>query len=34
MENTLQAAQDGVVSELLVQQGDSLSVDQIIMRFQ
>ena len=24
----------GVVSELLVQQGDSLSVDQIIMRFQ
>jgi propionyl-CoA carboxylase alpha chain len=34
MENTLQAAQDGVVSELLVQQGDTLSVDQIIMRFQ
>ena len=34
MENTLVAAQDGVVAELLVKQGDSLSVDQLIMRFE
>ena len=34
MENTLLAAQDGIVAELLVKQGDSLSVDQLIMRFE
>jgi biotin carboxyl carrier protein len=30
----LLAAQDGIVAELLVKQGDSLSVDQLIMRFE
>lgn len=34
MENTLLAEQDGIVAELLVKQGDSLSVDQLIMRFE
>ncbi len=34
MENTLLAAHDGIVAELLVKQGDSLSVDQLIMRFE
>lgn len=34
MENTLLAVQDGIVAELLVKQGDSLSVDQLIMRFE
>ena len=34
MENTLLATQDGIVAELLVKQGDSLSVDQLIMRFE
>jgi propionyl-CoA carboxylase alpha chain len=33
MENVLFAAADGVVAEILPQQGDSLSVDQMIVRF-
>ncbi|MDP3620698.1 MAG: acetyl-CoA carboxylase biotin carboxylase subunit [Polynucleobacter sp.] len=34
MENTLSALQDGVVSEILAKEGESLAVDQIIIRFQ
>jgi propionyl-CoA carboxylase alpha chain len=34
MENTISAMQDGVVSEICVQEGDSLAVDQLIMRFE
>ena len=34
MENTLVAARDGVVAEVPVQQGDSLAVDQVIIRFE
>jgi propionyl-CoA carboxylase alpha chain len=34
MENTLSALQDGVVSEILANEGDSLAVDQIIIRFE
>jgi propionyl-CoA carboxylase alpha chain len=33
MENVLFAAADGVVAEILPKQGDSLSVDQMIVRF-
>jgi propionyl-CoA carboxylase alpha chain len=34
MENILTAAQDGVVAELLATQGESLAVDQPIIRFE
>ncbi|MCC7116058.1 MAG: acetyl-CoA carboxylase biotin carboxyl carrier protein subunit, partial [Burkholderiales bacterium] len=34
MENTLTAAQDGVVKELLAAPGESLAVDQPILAFQ
>jgi propionyl-CoA carboxylase alpha chain len=34
MENTLSALQDGVVSEILAKEGESLAVDQVIIRFQ
>jgi len=34
MENILTAAQDGVVAELLAPQGESLAVDQPIIRFE
>jgi propionyl-CoA carboxylase alpha chain len=34
MENTLSALQDGIVSEILAKEGDSLAVDQIIIRFE
>ena len=34
MENTISAMQDGVVSEICAQEGDSLAVDQLIMRFE
>jgi propionyl-CoA carboxylase alpha chain len=34
MENTLSALQDGVVSEILAKEGDSLAVDQLIIRFE
>jgi propionyl-CoA carboxylase alpha chain len=34
MENILFATQDCVVSEVLAGKGDSLAVDQVIMRFQ
>ncbi|NQW58063.1 MAG: hypothetical protein HQ456_05065, partial [Polynucleobacter sp.] len=34
MENILFASQVGVVAEILVEQGQSLSVDQVIMRFE
>ena len=34
MENTISAIQDGVVSEICAQEGDSLAVDQLIMRFE
>jgi propionyl-CoA carboxylase alpha chain len=33
MENILLAAQDGVVSEVVASKGDSLAVDQVILRF-
>ncbi len=33
MENILTAAQDGTVAELLAGKGESLSVDQPILRF-
>jgi propionyl-CoA carboxylase alpha chain len=33
MENVLRAERDGVVAEVNVAQGDSLSVDQVIMEF-
>jgi len=34
MENTISAIQDGVVSEICAKEGDSLAVDQLIMRFE
>jgi propionyl-CoA carboxylase alpha chain len=34
MENILFAAQDGVVAEVAAKKGDSLAVDQVIIRFQ
>ena len=34
MENTLTAAQDGVVAEICAKEGDSLAVDQLIIRFE
>jgi propionyl-CoA carboxylase alpha chain len=34
MENILFAAQDCVVSEVLAKKGDSLAVDQVIIKFQ
>jgi propionyl-CoA carboxylase alpha chain len=34
MENILTAAHDGTVAEVLARQGESLSVDQPILRFQ
>ena len=34
MENILVAAQDGVVAEVTAKKGDSLAVDQVIIRFQ
>ena len=34
MENTLSAMQDGVVVEICANEGDSLAVDQLIMRFE
>jgi propionyl-CoA carboxylase alpha chain len=33
MENTITALQDGIVSEIYAKEGDSLAVDQLIMRF-
>jgi len=33
MENTISAAQDGIVSEICASEGDSLAVDQLIIRF-
>jgi propionyl-CoA carboxylase alpha chain len=33
MENTITALQDGVVLEICAKEGDSLAVDQLIMRF-
>jgi propionyl-CoA carboxylase alpha chain len=34
MENTLSAMQDGVVAEICAKEGDSLAVDQLIVRFE
>jgi propionyl-CoA carboxylase alpha chain len=34
MENTITALQDGVISEVCAKEGDSLAVDQLIMRFE
>jgi propionyl-CoA carboxylase alpha chain len=34
MENTLIAAQDGVVAEICAKAGESLAVDQLIIRFE
>ena len=34
MENTLSASQDGVVAEICAKEGDSLAVDQLIIRFE
>ena len=34
MENTLSAMQDGVVAEICAKEGDSLAVDQLIIRFE
>jgi propionyl-CoA carboxylase alpha chain len=34
MENTISAMQDGVVSDICAKEGDSLAVDQLIMRFE
>jgi propionyl-CoA carboxylase alpha chain len=34
MENILFATQDGVVAEVAAKKGDSLAVDQVILRFQ
>jgi propionyl-CoA carboxylase alpha chain len=34
MENTISALQDGVVSEICAKEGDSLAVDQLIIRFE
>ena len=33
MENTISASQDGVVAEVCANEGDSLAVDQLILRF-
>ena len=33
MENVLRASQDGVVSKVMAQLGDSLDVDQVILEF-
>jgi propionyl-CoA carboxylase alpha chain len=33
MENTISAIQDGVVAEVCAKEGDSLAVDQLILRF-
>ena len=34
MENTISAAQDGIVSEICAKEGESLAVDQLIIRFE
>ena len=34
MENTLSAAQDGIIAEICAKEGDSLAVDQLIIRFE
>ncbi|QWD43323.1 acetyl-CoA carboxylase biotin carboxylase subunit [Polynucleobacter paneuropaeus] len=34
MENTLSVVQDGIISEICAKEGDSLAVDQLIIRFQ
>jgi len=34
MENILTAAQDGVVAEIVARQGESLAVDETILRFE
>jgi propionyl-CoA carboxylase alpha chain len=34
MENTLSAMQDGVVAEICAKEGDSMAVDQLIIRFE
>ena len=34
MENTISAIQDGVVAEICANEGDSLAVDQLIIRFE
>jgi propionyl-CoA carboxylase alpha chain len=34
MENTISALQDGIVSEICAKEGDSLAVDQLIIRFE
>ncbi|MBT8520948.1 acetyl-CoA carboxylase biotin carboxylase subunit [Polynucleobacter paneuropaeus] len=34
MENTLSAVQDGIISEICAKEGNSLTVDQLIIRFQ
>jgi propionyl-CoA carboxylase alpha chain len=34
MENTISAGQDGIISEILAKEGDSLAVDQLIIRFE
>jgi len=34
MENILSATQDGVVAEIVARQGQSLSVDETILRFE
>jgi propionyl-CoA carboxylase alpha chain len=34
MENTISAMQDGVVAEICAKEGDSLAVDQLIIRFE
>jgi len=34
MENTLSAAQDGIIAEICPKEGDSLAVDQLIIRFE
>jgi propionyl-CoA carboxylase alpha chain len=34
MENTLVAAQDGIVAEICAKVGESLAVDQLIIRFE
>jgi propionyl-CoA carboxylase alpha chain len=34
MENTISAIQDGVVAEICAKEGDSLAVDQLIIRFE
>ena len=34
MENTITAVKDGVIAEICAKEGDSLAVDQIIIRFE